>query len=829
MANRRLRGDAPTQAQITRLSSSASGNISLEMNGKIGVQADEWDATAIAALWNASTLPEFAEVTASVDGDDVLLTADEPGRPFELRGLVNGEPLADDEQAIIFDPMPTGGTFPLGFDGQTAAAIAWPASQATIKAALEGLSNLAEGEVIVTGELGNWRVRFVGAKSDTDQPQMTTSRADLTGGTAGVLIETVQDGTGETSPLVIYEEQAGGAGVNEQRRFRFTADPGVALSAITLRFQSLGATGDAYSVTFPGDASLETIKAALGGLRAKFTGAQSGLTYGADNLTLSGTLANSWVNPTDGILVEFGGIWAGEDITRDIELVPYAGAAATLGRTTVQDGDPGPNEVQSLRLIGEPVGDGFRLRLGSIITDPIQWNASAITIVSTINAALGANSVRLSIVAPWEQLDHFETLLNAGYTGDGIIYIEFYGNGYQSTDVDLLEVLTVGGSEIQSVTLTNSPWKGDVTLTLGDQTAIALDWDTTAGELEAALEDLSNVGEGNVDCFGGPWPATIFAEFDSSLGNLPQMTAVHTLTNADVAVSTIQDGGAAVIVTEDQRSRGPAHWDDPIQWSEEAGAAGVPGSNDIVTVDLDGIDLLYGILQRCEFTVDAATNRLTLATGRATFWPEQALRVKSSDALPGGLDADVLYYPVNIVGGTLQLATAPGGDPVDISSAGTGTHLIGVRLAKLFVDARFSGDLGLPRTSDRGYDEYRARGLTLWADEIQIGSGDGSGSGRTILDTGDVQTSIEILSTGGSSESGVPACLWKGHHAQTLIINAGGDIGVAVFPEDSATFREFRQYSGEATLGRNVAVTNIRRFGGTLRVLGASVEGEVIQ
>jgi hypothetical protein len=44
----------------------------------------------------------------------------------------------------------TGGTYTLTFDGQTTAPIAWDATAGTIQAALEALSNIAPGDVVVT-------------------------------------------------------------------------------------------------------------------------------------------------------------------------------------------------------------------------------------------------------------------------------------------------------------------------------------------------------------------------------------------------------------------------------------------------------------------------------------------------------------------------------------------------------------------------------------------------------------------------------------------------------------------------------------------------------
>jgi hypothetical protein len=152
---------------------------------------------------------------------------------------------------------------------------------------------------------------------------------------------------------------------------------------------------------------------------------------------------------------------------------------------------------------------------------------------------------------------------------------------------------------------------------------------------------------------------------------------------------------------------------------------------------------------------------------------------------------------------------------------------VGVRLANLFVDSRFAGSkLGLPRTNPAGYDEYRPLKLELWATSIEIGAGQGSGSTRIKLATGDQPTSIEVIATGGSTEAGIPAVLWDGDHVDNRLEVVDGEFGIALFPEDSAQFGKLVQRAGQVIIGRDVTVGAIRRTGGELTMLGATVNGE---
>lgn len=90
----------------------------------------------------------------------------------------------------------TGGTFTLTYDGQTTAAIAYNATAAAIQTALEALSNVAPGDVMVVRDdiTGPFTVQFTGLLGNTNVGQLTTSGASLTGTGAGIAAYTVQSG-----------------------------------------------------------------------------------------------------------------------------------------------------------------------------------------------------------------------------------------------------------------------------------------------------------------------------------------------------------------------------------------------------------------------------------------------------------------------------------------------------------------------------------------------------------------------------------------------------------------------------------------------------------
>jgi hypothetical protein len=115
-------------------------------------------------------------------GFDVI----QPGKP--------GNTPVNEQQTVTV--VATGGTFTLAFSGQTTAPVAFDATAAAVQTALEDLSNLAPGDVIVTGNAGGpWTVEFAGARADTDLAQMTGSAANLTGNAKSVTVRTAIQGS----------------------------------------------------------------------------------------------------------------------------------------------------------------------------------------------------------------------------------------------------------------------------------------------------------------------------------------------------------------------------------------------------------------------------------------------------------------------------------------------------------------------------------------------------------------------------------------------------------------------------------------------------------
>lgn len=78
----------------------------------------------------------------------------------------------------------TGGTMIATYAGQPTGAIDWNESLASLLTLFEALSNIAPGDLVITGEPGNWQLEFTGTLAATNVALITLDVSLLTGGSA---------------------------------------------------------------------------------------------------------------------------------------------------------------------------------------------------------------------------------------------------------------------------------------------------------------------------------------------------------------------------------------------------------------------------------------------------------------------------------------------------------------------------------------------------------------------------------------------------------------------------------------------------------------------
>lgn len=185
-----------------------------------GLGADGGTVELIDQLDFVSSIVQEAITTGGVDAEDdtvyldrlaseLRLLAPRPIVPSDFEAIARETagidralaidlyvPAVDEVETVTVDA--TGGTYTLTFDAQTTAAIAWNADAATLQAALEALSNIAPGDVVVTGGPGGTAplaIEFRGAYAGTDVTEMTADSTGLTGGAATATVATTVPGS----------------------------------------------------------------------------------------------------------------------------------------------------------------------------------------------------------------------------------------------------------------------------------------------------------------------------------------------------------------------------------------------------------------------------------------------------------------------------------------------------------------------------------------------------------------------------------------------------------------------------------------------------------
>ncbi len=187
--------------------------------------------------------------------------------------------------------------------------------------------------------------------------------------------------------------------------------------------------------------------------------------------------------------------------------------------------------------------------------------------------------------------------------------------------------------------------------------------------------------------------------------------------------------------------------------------------------------------------------------------------------------------------GNWESETIPAdGDDVVIENSDVdilyGLDQTGITPASIEIRSSYLGNIGLPDVNESGgmnYFEYRDKSLKLCdsADAtntlITIGAGEGNGSSRLRIDTLTGQVTLNVLNTGQSAQTNVPALLWQGTHASNEVNVTRGNVGIAVAGGQSATvatlrvgYRENESSDSTVVCGAGVTLTNIEQTGGIL-------------
>ncbi|WP_098007858.1 hypothetical protein [Streptomyces sp. sk226] len=170
------------------------------------------ESYAVGRPWLMSMLGIEANQTVTLDltAFDETLHWTEASKYQPERKLKSGIPLGKNTTTGLFEPYnavtnevqtltvtggPTGGTFTITWSGQTTAAIAYNATAPQVQTALEALSNIAPGDVTVTGTAGGpWTLTWGGTQLGENVAAPTTTEAFTGGTTPDITIATTTAG-----------------------------------------------------------------------------------------------------------------------------------------------------------------------------------------------------------------------------------------------------------------------------------------------------------------------------------------------------------------------------------------------------------------------------------------------------------------------------------------------------------------------------------------------------------------------------------------------------------------------------------------------------------
>jgi len=379
-------GDSQPVAQITSVTPAnvEIGDIfTLTCNGKsVSVTATAATALNVSTLLKAAieaaavTVPEWAEMTPTLDGSVLLLTAATAGVPFtvtadDTHGSSLGVTVTTTRAAVAGSnmtqtfriPNTAVGTFTVTIGDQTTSGIAIGASAATVETAVEGLSTVGSGNGTIS--------KSTDANDDIYEIEFTGSLAATAVATAIVEITS-------TKPL-IRTTQIGATTGTPQNEIQ-TVDFGTVANTCTLTLdgQTTAPIGSASSA-----ADLETALEALSNVVAV-------------TVSKSGTVFTIEFTDIDGMANQ-------SQLTASV----YQSSGSSTHRITVDvvDEVAAVNEQQTVTLTGTPTGGTFTLTFDGQTTGTIVYNASSGTLDTALEALsnIGASDLTVSGSAggPW--------------------------------------------------------------------------------------------------------------------------------------------------------------------------------------------------------------------------------------------------------------------------------------------------------------------------------------------------------------------------------------------------------------------------------------------
>ena len=484
---------------------SLGGTFTLSLGGDTTAPIP-WNASASDVQMALESLSSVGAGAVTVTGNaggpwDVLLSgaAGRAGEPLlrpDASGLESGVQLdiqettpgsGVNEVQRIVPPVATAGTFRLTFNNgsiaRTTAPIPFDATVGEVQAALEALTSIGgpDNVVVSNADGGPWDVEFTGELAAREQ------------------LELIVDGSGLTldvRPPVASQRQAGDSSHNEIQELTAPAATG---GTFTLSFTHGGST--ATTAPIPFDATAAQLRSSLEALA----------NIGSGNVSVSGGSGSGWT-------IEFVGALGNTNVS----LLAVDGSSLT-GLPVVREivhHVAGANERQTVTLSPSATGGQFTLTFGSDTTAPLPFNATAAQVESALQSLPSLQNGVIRVTSsrptggPWEVefAGRLATTDVALLSGDG----SHLTGGFADSEIDVTQDASRPGvNEVQTIAFSTppaDPQGGTFQLSLSagsvSRTTADLPFDAGPAAVQAALEQLDDIGVGNVrvtGSAGGSW------------------------------------------------------------------------------------------------------------------------------------------------------------------------------------------------------------------------------------------------------------------------------------------------------------------------------------
>ena len=460
--------------------------------------------TALAELWNASTDPIFMEVTASVSGNLLILTAIILGKPFgpvlvRASGTVDRTHAKNAVQTVGLPHTSTGGTFVLAFENRATAPLSCYASAGEIETALEVATGPDSVNVLDLGD-NTFRIEFVNTLGFQYVSPLTAIGSLITSGA-----------------IVVGRFQAGSAGVS-------------AIHTVTHPTTAVGGTwrlslGGQVTTAIPWDANAATVEAALIALP----------NIGPSDVTVAGS--GPYVLN-----------WQGNMACRPLDpsTISMLVGTGSITPSTIRQGISGGDETQSYAISPPATQGTYTVAFRGSTSESIDWDANAATVQTILEAVptIDLNNVVVTVTSGKYWLafqgdlgscDLPDVVINSSMTGAMLIDVTTPIPGYGANEVQtmvfsganggtytlsfggyttpVLELPDLYAGTIIGIRLRNLP-------SIGNSPSVRLSCDALLTEGMYTLSFAGSMG-------GRPWPlitATSHLTLSSATGFVPGTT-----------------------------------------------------------------------------------------------------------------------------------------------------------------------------------------------------------------------------------------------------------------------------------------------------------------